>query len=150
MENYRPIPIKMLPQYKVTNNCIELMIQFVVNPIFTDTPIDIRIKVIPKIVIDRVQSKPEAIWSDQILEWKLNNILPTKETIKLFAKLYPNHIIDESSQILSIKMHFICNTKTLSKLTVEGCDGKKSKTDEIFIGGLKRKLIGNFDFTFTK
>lgn len=158
-DNYKPVPVRVVPQHKCGLSSVKLMIQYAINPLFKKTPLkDLTFLVTPivkdenssTLQIERVKMQPKGKWENQMLEWKFSEAYPNvqdQQPYKLLAEFYPSGTITpQTSAAINVNVKFSCKGFTFAGIKVDGCDGKKSSiSDQVFLGGLRQQLtVGNF------
>jgi hypothetical protein len=150
------LPIKIQPLFKMNNGNIELIINFTINPRFDKNPLDnltIRATVLIKekstgkiIEAKKCVSKPENEFNEskQTAEWKYQTSPsnPDGSPQKILAKFFTfNDNLGECECSMNFSVQFQCSGVSLGEIQIDGCNGKKSITDEIFVGGSKHKIV---------
>lgn len=156
VDDYQPLPIKIQPVYKLNKSSLDVMIQFLINPqYFKEYAMDqLCIRVLPIIKnaqgqiipIKKSISKPEGILDQekQIYEWKYQNIKAssTNQPEKIIGQFFTSlESLEGCTGTISINATFSCSGKTMGELLIEGCDSKKSSENELFVGGVKHKIL---------
>eukprot|EP01080_Neovahlkampfia_damariscottae_P005473 gene5473-9291_t len=151
------LPIKIQPLYKMNKGNIELIINFTINPRFDDkNPLDnLTIRAFPLIkekstgnIIStkKCVSKPDNEFNDQkqVAEWKFQTAKSKSDGSpeKILAKFFTmNENLGDCDLSMNFIVQFQCSGVSLGEVAVDGCSGKKSISDEIFVGGTKQKIV---------
>lgn len=156
VDDYQPLPIKIQPIYKLNKNTLDVMIQFLINPqYFKEFSMDqLCMRVLPLIKnssgeiipIKKCISKPEGILDQekQVYQWKYQNIKApsTNQPEKIIGQFFTNlESLDGCTGTISINAVFSCSGKSMGEIIIEGCDSKKSSDNELFVGGVKHKIL---------
>lgn len=142
---YKPLPIQVQGKRIFKENSIHYMIKYKMNPNLNMDILSFLVhpKKEKEIKIIKVEYKPEAKWNSEKLLWKLIN--PEKEN-KLMVIFKTDH--DPSNTTMGpLLLQFHSNSFLFSRLTIDGCDGKKNESNQVFVGGCEMNIqSGKYEF----
>lgn len=142
---YKPLPLQIQAKRVFKENSIHYMIKYKMNPNLNMDILSFLVhpKKEKEVKITKVEYKPEAKWNSEKLLWKLIN--PEKEN-KLMV-IFKTDQDPSNTTMGPLLLQFHSNSFLFSRLTIDGCDGKKNESNQVFVGGCEMNITsGKYEF----